>query len=58
MFGKSAQAWLKRTPCLVISERLAQFASKSGMHNIIICGPDTIIEALNQFNKGHVYGKY
>lgn len=58
MFGGSAQAWLKRTPCLVISERLAQFASKSGMHNIVICTPDTIMEALNQFNQGRVYGKY
>lgn len=58
MFGESAQAWLRRTPCLVISERLAQFASKSGIQTIIICSPETIIEALNQFNKGRVYGKY
>ena len=59
MFSKNAQqAWLKRTPCLVISERLAQFASRSGIQNIVICSPDTIIEALNQFNKGRIHGKY
>lgn len=59
MFGTSAQqAWLKRTPCLVISDRLAQFASKSGIENILICSPDTIIDALNQFNKGRTYGNH
>lgn len=57
MFGKDAEAWLKRTPCLVISERLAQAALKSGIQNISICSPDTILEALHQFNKGHTYGK-
>lgn len=57
MFGKDAEAWLKRTPCLVISERLAQAALMSGIQNISICSPDTILEALHQFNKGHIYGK-
>lgn len=55
---KNVKAWLKRTPCLVISERLAQYASMTGIQNIAVCSPDSIIDALNQFNKGRTYGKY
>ncbi|MDP1603113.1 MAG: uroporphyrinogen-III synthase [Legionella sp.] len=57
LFGEQAHAWLKRTPCLVISKRLAEAAFRAGMQKIIICSTETIIDALHQFNKGLTHGK-
>lgn len=44
--------WLKRTPCLVISRRLADAAALMGIQKIVTADPETIIPALSQFKKG------
>ncbi|WP_419419337.1 uroporphyrinogen-III synthase [Legionella sp. D16C41] len=55
MFGEPAHSWLRSLPCLVISKRLAQAATLLGIQNIILCSPETILEALDQFNKGFTH---
>lgn len=52
LFGEKAHPWLRQTPCLVISQRLAEAASNLGIKNIIICCPETIIPTLDQFRQG------
>jgi uroporphyrinogen-III synthase len=55
MFDKPAHSWLKNLPCLVISKRLAEAASLLGIRKIIRCSPETILDALDQFNKGFIH---
>ncbi|STX29884.1 uroporphyrinogen III methylase [Legionella beliardensis] len=55
MFGESAHSWLRNLPCLVISQRLADAASSLGMQKIIRCSPETILDTLDQFNKGFTH---
>jgi uroporphyrinogen-III synthase len=57
LFGEHAHAWLRQTPCLVISKRLAEVAASAGIQKVIICSTETIIDALHQFNKGLTHGK-
>ncbi len=52
LFGKEAQPWLCSKPCVVISERLAKAAANRGINIIRIARPETIINALQQFNQG------
>lgn len=46
---QKARKWLLRKTFLVISKRLAEFAKKLNIINIIICTPGEIIPALNDF---------
>ena len=48
---------LKKTPCLVVSNRLAAEAAKLGMQTILVCDVETIVESLHQFNKGRIHGQ-
>ncbi len=48
LLGVEAHPWLRKTPCIVISERLAQEASRLGMQNIMVCRYDTILNTLAQ----------
>ncbi|KTD64349.1 uroporphyrinogen-III synthase [Legionella spiritensis] len=56
-FGEQAKHWLCDKPCLVLSRRLAQTASLLGIKTVIISRPETIIDALHQFNQGFTHGK-
>jgi uroporphyrinogen-III synthase len=47
---------LQRTPCLVISERLAMAARELGMKTVIVCQVDNILEALHQYKQGLTHG--
>ncbi|MBA2656673.1 MAG: uroporphyrinogen-III synthase [Tatlockia sp.] len=58
LFGEEAHAWLCRTPCLVISERLAIEASLLGIKTIIVSHPKKILIRLHQFNQGLIHGQY
>lgn len=55
LFDKKAHAWLRRTPCLVISERLANEATLLGIQTIFVCSPKTILIRLHQFNQGLIH---
>lgn len=55
LFGEAAMAWLKRTPCLVISQRLAKVAADIGIQTILVCSPESVLEGLIQF-KGRIHG--
>lgn len=57
LLGENARTWLCRTPCLVISERLADEASRLGMQTIIISHYDTIISTLEHYNQGLAHDK-
>ncbi len=57
MFGEKAHDWLCRTPCLVISKRLAAEAALVGINKIIISDPKTILKTLHQFNEGLIHGQ-
>lgn len=57
LFGESAQPWLCKKPCLVISERLAKAASTLGMHTVIQTNPETILTTLQQFKQGLIHGQ-
>lgn len=57
LFGSEAKSWLLETPCLVISQRLADIASALGMQKIIIGSTDSIIETLEQFKQGQAHDK-
>lgn len=57
LLGKDAHAWLCKTPCLVISARLAKEASQLGMQKIIICNYETVLATLEQYNKGLTHDK-
>lgn len=57
MFGKEAKAWLQQTPCVVISQRLAQAATNLGIRTIIVASPETLFDRLEQFNKGLIHGE-
>lgn len=46
VFPKKAYAWLHSKPCLVLSSRLAETATLSGMKDIIISHPNHIMDAL------------
>lgn len=51
LFGTEARAWLHRTPCLVISERLAKVAVMYGMKTIIVSRYDEILNTLEHYNE-------
>ncbi len=55
LFGKQARPWLCQKPCLVISERLAKAARLLGIKTIICSRPETMVTALQQFNKGLIH---
>lgn len=57
LLGENAHSWICKTPCLVISERLAKEASRMGMQTIIISHYDTIISTLEHYNKGLAHDK-
>lgn len=57
LLGQKANAWLKKTPCLVISKRLANAAALLGIEHVLTCSTDSIIDALHQFNQGFIHGK-
>lgn len=45
-------SWLQKTTCLVISERLAQFAKLQGIDDVIVANYTSILSALEKFNQG------
>ncbi len=49
LFSEEGRCWIRKTPCLVISERLAETASTLGINKIIRCQHDTVLEALKDF---------
>ena len=57
LFGMQAKAWLCHKPCLVISQRLAEAAADIGCKSILVCRPETIIDALHQFTQGFIHGQ-
>lgn len=57
MFGEKARDWLCRTPCLVISERLAKEAALLGIKKVIVSTPKTLLTTLHQFNQGLIHGQ-
>ena len=52
LMGAAARSWLCRTPCLVISHRLAEVATLFGMQTIIVSSHDKILDALENYKKG------
>ncbi|MCX7116251.1 MAG: uroporphyrinogen-III synthase [Gammaproteobacteria bacterium] len=46
MFGTAAHEWLKNTPCLVISQRLAHAATALGIKTVFTTRPDTLLTGL------------
>ncbi|MBA2709921.1 MAG: uroporphyrinogen-III synthase [Tatlockia sp.] len=57
LFGEKAHTWLRHTPCLVISKRLAAEAALLGIEKILISDPKTIVTTLQQFNEGLIHGQ-
>ncbi len=57
LFGEEAHDWLCRTPCLVISERLAKEALILGIQTVIVSHPKAILTTLHQFNRGLIHGQ-
>ena len=51
LMGKEAHGWLRNTPCLVISKRLADMAALFGMRTIIVSRYDTILDTLERYKK-------
>ncbi len=49
LFSEEGRCWIRKTPCLVISERLAETASTLGIDKINLCQYDTVLEALKDF---------
>lgn len=47
---------LQQIPCLVISPRLADIATRMGMKTVITSPVDALMESLQQFNKGLHHG--
>jgi len=55
LFDAKGKDWLINKPCLVISERLADFAKKLGVKRVIVSPYDMILNTLEQYvgqNKG------
>ncbi|KTD33308.1 uroporphyrinogen-III synthase [Legionella nautarum] len=57
LFGEGAKDWLRSLPCIVISERLAKEATLLGMQTIIVSTPETLLDALHEFNQGLSHGQ-
>ncbi len=57
LLKEDAHTWIRRTPCLVISERLAEEASQLGIQTIIVSHYDTIVSALEFYNQGLTHDK-
>lgn len=51
LFGKPARRWLCQTPCVVISDRLAQVAYQVGMRSILVSRHDSILNTLNDYKE-------
>jgi uroporphyrinogen-III synthase len=46
MFGEQAKAWIMKTPCMVISERLEKAALNAGMQKVLVSRYDAILSSL------------
>ena len=57
LLGEEAHAWLQQKPCVVISSRLAQAALTLGIKNSIVCKPDTLLDALHQYQGRLIHAK-
>lgn len=55
LLNPDAKVWLKATPCLVISSRLALAAAQLGLERTIVCDVESIMDTLHQFNKGLIH---
>jgi len=55
LFSQESHDWLQNKPCIVISERLAQIASKLGVKKIKISHPNRIIRTLLDY-KDYIHG--
>lgn len=55
MIGRLGQAWLRRTPCFVPHQRIAELAQQSGIANVIATGPgdDGLMAGLMQYFASH-----
>ena len=49
LLGEEALPWLCHTPCMVISERLADVARQAGIQNVWVSPYDALIPSLQQF---------
>ncbi len=49
LFGIDGKDWLCNKPCLVISDRLADFAKKLGVKKVIVSPYDMVINTLEQY---------
>ncbi len=56
LFGENGRSWLCKTPCVVISERLAEAASLLGMQTIFVSRYDTILNTLEGILSGQTRG--
>ena len=52
LFKDEGLSWLRKKPCLVISERLAEVAESLGFKTIITCPHNKILDALYSYNQG------
>lgn len=57
MFPEEALTWLQNKPCLVISKRLAEIASKFGIKKIITSHPNRMMNTLFDYNQGLIHGQ-
>lgn len=49
LLGEKAHAWLRQTPCLVISDRLASAAHQLGIQTVLMSPYDTLITKLREY---------
>lgn len=58
LLGDFGRDWLCKTPCIVLSERLAKAATDAGIKQVILSSPDTLLISLYQFNQGLIHGQH
>lgn len=46
LLGEEAIPWLRKTPCLVVSERLAHHARMMGIKTVFVTKPESLVEGL------------
>ncbi|MCX7118060.1 MAG: uroporphyrinogen-III synthase [Legionellales bacterium] len=46
LFEKDAHLWLRKKPCIVLSERIAETARACGMQHVMVSSYDTILSSL------------
>lgn len=49
LFGQPAHAWLRNTPCIVISERLAKAAKERGITTVLVSDYDALLITLAHY---------